>query len=508
MGSSPDSPITPNTPNTWRAVAPVATAGQVPAPWEVAALPWLRRFVGLRFIGLIVIVGLQLVAADQGSLDSPSTLFLVVLVYAVFNLILLVASKRMDGVRPRLVCALLDLSLAADGLLILALADLSGATGGPLTIFLLLPLTGAAMAATERRALVLTGLLSGALLASLAFAPHAAQAAQVVEPAAVSVLARQTVSRGATAGGVLILLWSMALALLWYRRRGRFLEGRLSLLEEERSLLAGEVFPRAAGSLPVALPALVRNGGSAVESVAGALAADLREQTGVVRARVENVRYQLRERREFKSLVPDLDRVLRAADRLDDARLTLAALAHLDSAPVASAQVAEVAAEVRRALTREYERDGLRLRIEASSRLPVVWASHNEVRLVLVRLLDLARRSALASGRASRIMARFLSDDQGVVLIVDDPFPVPGEPERWFDPSFSPKERPALGLALAVARAVTDRRGGQVTAELRPKGGLSVRVLFQVDAVDQRQAAAKLLDSKRTSPSRSRNPGH
>ena len=442
--------------------------------------------MGLRFVGLVVIVGLLLASASQGSLESPSTLFLAVLLYALFNLILFVGSRRTTGAHRLLAGALLDLSLGVDGLLILVLARFSGASGGLLPIFLLLPLTGAAMAASERRALILTGCFSAAVLVSLDFVPAMSSA---------------------TAGTVLVLLWLMALALLWYRRRGRFLEDRLSLLERERSLRAGEVVPLAAHPEPAAPPGLQWNGGngaSAVEMVAGALASDLSEPTGVVRARAENVRFQLRERSDLKSLVPDLDRVLRAVDRLDDARLTLAALARLDSAPSASAQVGKVAAEVRRALVREYERDGLRLKIEASPRLPEVRASHNEVRLVLVRLLDLSRRSAVACGRASRILARFLPDEQGLALIVDDPFPVPGDEERWFDPSFSPKERPALGLALAVARAVTDRRGGSVSAERRQKGGLSVKVVFQLREVNSNRRGARLRDSETSSLSESR----
>ena len=436
------------------------------APWEAAALPWLRRFVGLRFIGLIAIVGLLLTAATEGRIESPTALFMVILTYALLNLLLFVGSRRLDGQRAGVASLLLGFSLVADFLLILALAHFTDGAGGPLTIFLLLPLLGAVLAVSERWAVWLTAMASFALLASLAVAPAAAPAGPLA-------------SRGVVVSMVLVLLWALVLALLWYRRRGRFLEERLSLLEAERTRFMGESVAAPVNADGRSLAAGEWEDGGSVQSVAGALATDLREPTGVIRARAENVRFHLRERRELKGLLPDLDRMLRAVDRLDDARLTLAALARVESANQAATSVSQVAADVRKALVRDYERDGLRLRIEAAARLPLVAASHNEVRLVLVRLLDMCRRSARVNHRSSKILARFLPEGQGLALIVDDPFPVPSDEESWFDPSFSPKERPAMGLALAVARTVAERRGGGVTAERRPKGGLSVKVLLR-----------------------------
>ncbi|MFH0945452.1 MAG: hypothetical protein V2A76_09680 [Planctomycetota bacterium] len=463
------------------------------APWEVAALPWLRRFVGLRFIGLIAIVGLLLAAVSEGGIESPTPLFMVILAYAVLNLLLFVGSRRMDEQRSRAATLLLEFSLIADFLLILALAHFSAGTGGPLTLFLLVPLLGAVLAVPERRAMLLTALASAGLLISLGIDPASAPAGPLA-------------SREVVTSLVLVLLWALVLALLWYRRRGRFLEERLSLLEAERLQLMGEVRAAAANGegRNLAAAATWRERGGSVESVASALASDLREPTGVVRARAENVRFHLRERSDLQGLVPDLDRVLRAVDRLDDTRLTLAALARLESSDPVSTSVSQVAAEVRKALVREYERDGLRLRIEAPSRLPQVAASHNEVRLVLVRLLDSSRRSARASRRSSRILARFLQEGGNLALIVDDPFPVPGEEDSWFDPSFSPKERPAMGLALAVARAVAERRGGGVTAERGQKGGLSVKVLLRFAGTDRedRMPGSLELDASSITPAK------
>lgn len=459
-----------------------------PAPWETDPRPWLARLIAARFLAFIPLIGLLLLAAEQERIARPSSLFVWVLGYAGLNLILFLAQRRLPGQEAGrhggLAGPLLLLSLAADCVVILALTHFTGGAAGPLTAFLLLPLLTAVLLVSRRAALFLCTAATAGLLALPAAAPD--QATALERPAAGEPPAGiPALEGGAVSTGVAVLLWSVMLGALWYRRRGLFVEQRLGLLEDERAALssrtiAAETAASRSGSTASAVRVEGRGNGAAFESVAAALAGDLREPTGVVRARAENLRYQLKEKREFRGLLPDLERVLRAAARLDDARLTLAALAHIDAVPPAATSVAQVADEVGDTLSREFERDGLRLRIDVSPRLPAVACSHNEIRLVLMRLLDSARRAALAAGRSSRIEVRFSRQYDEVILSVADPFPVPVEGEEWLLPDYSPRERPALGLALAVVQALAERRGGWVEAERRARGGLLVRVGFPV----------------------------
>ncbi|MBI4878980.1 MAG: HAMP domain-containing histidine kinase [Planctomycetes bacterium] len=442
------------------------------SPWSTAPLLWLRRLVSLRLYAFIPLVGLCLAAAQQGRLarGAASPLFSAILAAAFLNLLLFLASRRLRAGATAAALAGLWASLFADCLLVLLLAHVAGGVASPLSLFLLLPVLAAAVATPERATLALAAAASAALIAAFAWEAEAR-------------------GQGGALAAMLALLWIVTLGTSWYRRRGRFLERRLALLEEERAALgervqAARVLAGAAAAAGAAAPGEARDGAGPVGAVAGALAADLLEPTGVVRARTENVRFQLREQRELRGLVLDLERVLQAADRLDDARLTLVELARLDPAPEATTDARAVAQSVRDALAREFEREGLRLRIDCPARLPRVVGSHNEVRLILVRLLDAARRAARAGGRAARISARLWREEDRVILCVDDPFPALEPSEEWFDPAWTWKERPALGLALAVVRTIARRRGGDVSARRRSKGGLSVQVVLRVAGRD------------------------
>jgi C4-dicarboxylate-specific signal transduction histidine kinase len=223
---------------------------------------------------------------------------------------------------------------------------------------------------------------------------------------------------------------------------------------------------------------------SPVEAVADALATDLREPAGVVRARAEALRYELQERGQVADFMPELSRLLHAADRLDDVRLTLAVLAGSGAAAGAATDVAEVAREVKEALAPMLQRDNVRIELEAPARLQAVGASHNEMRLVLVRLLDAARRAAAAAGRPALVLTSVRREGDGVVLEIADTLPMPAESDpqeqpAWFDPAWSPAERPTLGLALSVSRIIVERRGGRFDVARSAGNGLAVRIVMR-----------------------------
>ncbi|MFG0317392.1 MAG: ATP-binding protein, partial [Planctomycetota bacterium JB042] len=109
---------------------------------------------------------------------------------------------------------------------------------------------------------------------------------------------------------------------------------------------------------------------------------------------------------------------------------------------------------------------------------------------VVERLLDAAREAAVAAGRTARVLVRVTLQDDRVVVLVRDPLPSPPSEDDWFDPAYSPAGRRGLGLALALARAVAERRDGEARAAPSGKQGLAVRISWPVAAATGEAAPA------------------
>lgn len=429
-------------------------------PWA-----WLRRFVAVRFVALFPVIAITLIAAQRGQLAQPSAIVAVVLGAAVANLLLLVVAHRVGDSRPKVQRSCLWGSLLADVIVLALLDGFFGKDFGPIVTLSALPVAACAWVLSERSTLTLAGIAS--VLVAFAM-PSIAVGARAVTAA---------------------LLLALATFTVWQRRHSRLLEERVEQLEHdrverearferERELDLALAAATAAAEAPPTRPAEFDS--AALDPVAEALAQELRDPTGALRAGIERLRFAARSPQEGRDSSAELDRLARASDRVDDARLTLAVLAGRDVAAAPATDVRVVVKEIQRDLEDEFERDGVRLRVEAARRLPEVRGSHNEVRLVLVRLLRSARLAALAANRATRVDLRVRAHADGVLLCVEDALPVPPGLDlvHAFQPTATSKERPALGLALAVARFVSERRGGRVTVEPGGKTGLKVCVVL------------------------------
>ncbi|MBK6940783.1 MAG: sensor histidine kinase [Planctomycetes bacterium] len=429
-------------------------------PWA-----WLRRFVAVRFIALFPVIAITLIAAQRGQLAEPSAIVAVVLGAAVANLLLLVVAHRVGDSRPKVQRSCLWGSLLADVIVLALLDGFFGKDFGPIVTLSALPVAACAWVLSERSTLTLAGIAS--VLVAFAM-PSIALGARAVTAA---------------------LLLALAIFTVWQRRHSRLLEERVEQLEHdrverearferERELDLALAAATTAAEAQPAPPAEFDS--AALDPVAEALAQELRDPTGALRAGIERLRFAARSQQDGRDSSAELDRLARASDRVDDARLTLAVLAGRDVAAAPATDVRVVVKEIQRDLEDEFERDGVRLRVEAARRLPEVRGSHNEVRLVLVRLLRSARLAALAANRATRVDLRVRAHADGVLLCVEDALPVPPGLDlvHAFQPTATSKERPALGLALAVARFVSERRGGRVTVEPGGKTGLKVCVVL------------------------------
>jgi C4-dicarboxylate-specific signal transduction histidine kinase len=435
-------------------------------PWA-----WLRRFVAVRFLALFPVIAITLIAAQRGQLAHPSAIIGAVLGAAVANLLLLVIAHRVGEARPKVQRSCLWGSLLADVIVLGLLDGFFGKDFGPLVTLSALPVAACAWVLSERSTLTLAGIASvlvAFVLPSIALGARAVTA---------------------------VLLLALAVFTVWQRRHSRLLEERVEQLEHdrverearferERELDAALAVATAAAQVAAVRPPEFDS--AALDPVAEALAQELRDPTGALRAGIERLRFAARAAADGRDSNAELDRLARAADRVDDARLTLAVLAGRDVGAAPATDVRVVVKEIQRDLEDEFDRDGVRLRVEAARRLPEVRGSHNEVRLVLIRLLRSARLAALAANRATRVDLRVRVHADGVLLCVEDALPVPQGLDlvHAFQPTATWKERPALGLALAVARFVSERRGGRVTIEPGGKAGLKVCVVLPASRVN------------------------
>ncbi|QQS45673.1 MAG: HAMP domain-containing protein [Acidobacteriota bacterium] len=146
--------------------------------------------------------------------------------------------------------------------------------------------------------------------------------------------------------------------------------------------------------------------------------------------------------------------------------------ARLPSAKLETASLSEIA----EAAVRLYDErlDGLRLETDFSPDLPPVAVDPEQIKRVLVNLIDNAAEALGGSGAAGtiRVMTRGVAERDAVELIVADNGPgIPRtDRERVFDPYFSTrKQGTGLGLAI-VSHIVAEHHGRIRLQENLPKG--------------------------------------
>ena len=137
--------------------------------------------------------------------------------------------------------------------------------------------------------------------------------------------------------------------------------------------------------------------------------------------------------------------------------------------------------DLRAQLADAFERDGLRLRIEAPRNLPFAALTADELRLLLTRLLESSRRTALARGKSARVGVRFVPAADAITIEVEDN--LPGSDDETLSAARSEgtvdsasERRPGLSLAIAVARHLLAARGGEIEIDRRKSGGLFLKL--------------------------------
>jgi two-component system NtrC family sensor kinase len=114
---------------------------------------------------------------------------------------------------------------------------------------------------------------------------------------------------------------------------------------------------------------------------------------------------------------------------------------------------------------RDAEKKGIRVNLEADQNQRTLWADPNQIRQVLINLLNNAIH---ATDQEGEITVRLQSTDTGASLdIIDSGTGIPKENlDRIFEPFFSTKAPgKGTGLGLFVSRDIVEKFGGKLTVE-------------------------------------------
>ena len=159
--------------------------------------------------------------------------------------------------------------------------------------------------------------------------------------------------------------------------------------------------------------------------------------------------------RDLKDLIGEFSRFSRLpemrTDRIDPNALVLDALAPYKDAPP----------------------EGLRVHVELAPGVPEVEADADQVKRVLLNVINNALEAMAAGGGELRL--RTLERDGGVEIRVEDDGPGVDDVERIFEPHYTTKVK-GTGLGLAIARQIVEEHGGRIAAESVPGRGTSVRI--------------------------------
>ncbi|MDE2764091.1 MAG: ATP-binding protein [Gemmatimonadota bacterium] len=205
-------------------------------------------------------------------------------------------------------------------------------------------------------------------------------------------------------------------------------------------------------------------------------------------------------RRAWNDRRSDFDRILernvgailREIDRLASIARSFSRLASpgaADRGPLASVDVGVVFREVLD-LYRSGGESSIRVQSDMSEALPDVLCRPDELKEVLVNLLENAR-AAMPDGGVVRIGAAGTGDSAGTVTVTveDQGTGIPAELlPRIFEPQFSTRST-GSGLGLAIAKRLVDSWGGVMEVDSEVGEGTRVSIRLRTEATSRRSAA-------------------
>jgi signal transduction histidine kinase len=186
------------------------------------------------------------------------------------------------------------------------------------------------------------------------------------------------------------------------------------------------------------------------------------------------------QRSTLEKIVQQAGRAARIARDLLRLSRPVAAVGELSSSPVVLSELVE---ETLGLLMPQIRRAGVVIEREWNPSLAPAWGDRSRLQQVL---MNLVLNALDAVGESGTIQVRLIAEGARHVAleVVDDG---PGIPDavrsRIFDPFFTTKKAGAgTGLGLSISYAIVREHGGVLSAESRPGGGTTMRVVLPAAA--------------------------
>ena len=172
----------------------------------------------------------------------------------------------------------------------------------------------------------------------------------------------------------------------------------------------------------------------------------------------------------LRAIAGEIDRLSRIVEEY----LQFARMPRLDLEQV---NLKDLAEQVLKFLSAEFERYGVESEIDTLDHGPIVYLDRNQFRQVLLNLL---RNSQEAMPEGGKVTIRLREEADGTieVVVVDTGVGLePAQTQQVFDPFFSTKDT-GTGLGLAFVQQVVLEHGGEVSCTGQPGRGAAFRIVL------------------------------
>jgi len=421
---------------------------------RLAQIAWFNR---LRMYAVVGSASATLLAHLVGWLAEPRPLFLLAALTLLVNLAYIAAFPRLQRAAEATLRHHVDLQIAVDLVLLTTMLHFSGGITNPFVLFYSFHTFIASLLRTSRAAL-LVALVSSALVAGLGLSewsgllPH--------HRIAVGFMDLRLISAGAL--GVFVAVFAATQCITVY-----FLADLMRQLMRREEELGG-LHRQLGRSEKLA----------AIGTLAAGVAHEINNPVGVIKNRVQILRYRISDGDDKDSLQRELDVIDKHSQRIGNITqglLTFAKETPFALKPIAINALVREAADLVRVPFRAAELD-LRLDLDAGE--PLVLGSQNHLLQVLINVLLNAKD---ASPAGSCVRMHTIREGEGVrIEITDQGAGIPPENlAKIFDPFFTTKDvDKGTGLGLAISHGIVERHGGRIEVVSEPGRGSRFAVVL------------------------------
>lgn len=413
-----------------------------------AQIAWFNR---LRFVAVVGMVTLALVARALGVLEDPRAVFGMAALTLVVNLVHVSRFRAVSSWPPARQQRHVYLQIALDLAILTGVLHATGGVTNPLVLFYSFHAFIAALVLSVRAALVVAA-ASWVLMALLGFGeltgvlPHRPMRFRLLslDPDRPGDLGLWLAALGMTLGFSVYFVSTVV--------------ARLVRRENELVRLSGQL----AQSEKLA----------SIGTLAAGLSHEINNPVGVIQSRVQILRYRIADGDDRSRLLAELDVIERHAERIGAVVQGLLAFARETPFVLGRVDLEELVAEGMELVRVSFREAGVELHHQRSGRPVRVRGSPNHLLQVLVNLL-LNAKDACEDGGGRVVVGLESGAGRARVWIRDNGVGIPADVlPKIFDPFFTTKDTGrGTGLGLAISHGIVQRHGGHLEVATAPGQG-------------------------------------